>query len=305
MIAQASKLKDKILDIKYGRVKAGLKLGIPEIDEHIRFKKNLLIAIGHANVGKTTTLIYFYVLWAKMHGLKFLIWSSENSPESIMRKIIEFKMGKPIQESTDDAISNAVDWSNIHFKIIDVEDMYTYKALLKEAQSIKDAWDYDGLLIDPYNSLAKDPSILKMVGNAHEYDYQVLTELRIFTKSNNVQVCVNAHGVTSALRQVHYSGHEYEGLTRPLAMSDAEGGSKISSRADDIWTIHRYVQHNTEWMYSHLHVLKTKETETGGRPTSFEEPLKMRMTQNNVGFEFMGKDILHSKKPEANEILKF
>jgi hypothetical protein len=88
-------------------------------------------------------------------------------------------------------------------------------------------------------------------------------------------------------------------------MSDAEGGSKISSRADDIWAIHRYVQHNTEWMYSHIHVLKTKETETGGRPTSFEEPLKMRMTQNNVGFEFMGKDILHSKKPEANEILKF
>ena len=45
MIAQAKKLQDKILDIKYGRVKEGLKIGVPEIDEHIRFKKNLLIAI--------------------------------------------------------------------------------------------------------------------------------------------------------------------------------------------------------------------------------------------------------------------
>jgi len=296
MIAQAKKLQDKILDIKYGRVKEGLKIGIPEIDEHVRFKKNLLIAIGHANVGKTTTLIYFYVLWAKKHNLKFLIWSSENSPESILRKIIEFRMGKPIQEATDTLIDKAVEWSNQHFKIIEVEDLYTYKSLLKEAQQIKDAWSYDGLLIDPYNSLAKDAAVLKMVGNAHEYDYQVLTELRIFSKKNDVQVCVNAHGVTSALRQVHHSGHEYEGLTRPLAMSDAEGGSKISSRADDIWCIHRYVQHPTDWMYSHIHVLKVKENETGARPTTFEQPISLRMKINNVGFEYLGKDLIQENK---------
>jgi len=296
MIAQAKKLQDRILDIKYGRIKEGLKIGVPEIDEHIRFKKNVLIAIGHANVGKTTTLIYFYVLWAKKHNLKFLIWSSENSPESILRKIIEFRMGKPIQEATDTLIDKAVEWSNQHFKIIEVEDLYTYKGLLKEAQQIKDAWSYDGLLIDPYNSLAKDAAVLKMVGNAHEYDYQVLTELRIFSKKNDVQICVNAHGVTSALRQVHHSGHEYEGLTRPLAMSDAEGGSKISSRADDIWCIHRYVQHPTDWMYSHIHVLKVKENETGARPTTFEQPISLRMKINNIGFEYLGKDLIQENK---------
>lgn len=295
MIAQAKKLQDKILDIKYGRVKEGLKIGVPELDEHIRFKKNLLITIGHANVGKTTTLIYFYLLWAKLYGLRFLVWSSENTPESILRKIIEFYMGKPIQEANDEQINKAVSWSDDHFKIIEVEDLYTYKSLLKEAQQIKDAWNYDGLLIDPYNSLAKDAAILKMVGNAHEYDYQVLSELRIFTKKNNVQICVNAHGVTSALRQVHHSGHEYEGLTRPLSMSDAEGGSKISSRADDIWCIHRYVQSPTDWMYSHIHVLKIKENETGARPTSFEQPLRLRMKINNVGFEYMGRDLMHNQ----------
>ena len=75
-------------------------------------------------------------------------------------------------------------------------------------------------------------------------------------------------------------------------MSDAEGGSKISSRADDIWTIHRYVQHNTEWMYSHLHVLKTKETETGGRPTSIDDPIKLRALVNNVGFSINGVSVL-------------
>lgn len=295
MIAQAKKLQDKILDIKYGRVKEGLKIGVPEIDEFVRFKRSTLAAIGHANVGKTTTLMYFYVLWAKIHNLKFLIWSSENTPESILRKIIEFRMGKPIQEAPDELITKAVEWSNNHFKIIDVEDLYTYKSLLKEAQQIKDAWNYDGLLIDPYNSLSKDAAILKMVGNAHEYDYQVLSELRIFSKQNNIQVCVNMHGVSSSLRQVHHSGHEYEGLTRPLAMSDAEGGSKVSSRFDDVWCIHRYVASPTDWMYSHIHVQKVKENETGGRPTPFEQPIQLRMKVNNVGFEYMGRDLIHNE----------
>lgn len=297
MIAQAKKLQDKILDIKYGRVKEGLKIGIPEIDEHIRFKRNTLAAIGHANVGKTTTLIYFYVLWAKMHNLKFLIWSSENTPESILRKIIEFYMGKPIQKASDTLINNAVEWANSRFKIIDVEDLYTYKSLLKEAQQIKDAWNYDGLLIDPYNSLSKDAAILKMVGNSHDYDYQVLSELRIFSRKNNIQLCVNMHGVSSALRQVHHSGHEFEGLTRPLAMSDAEGGSKVSARFDDVWTLHRYVAHSTDWMYSHIHVQKIKENETGARPTPYEQPISLKMKVNNVGFEFLGKDLMHNTEP--------
>ena len=62
MIAQAKKLQDKILDIKYGRVKEGLKIGIPEIDEFLRYKQgNFNLIIGHANVGKTTVIIYLFV----------------------------------------------------------------------------------------------------------------------------------------------------------------------------------------------------------------------------------------------------
>jgi hypothetical protein len=56
-------------------------------------------------------------------------------------------------------------------------------------------------------------------------------------------------------------------------------------------------------MYSHLHVLKIKETETGGRCTPYEEPIRLRMSKNNVGFEFLGKNILHSKISELKDIL--
>jgi hypothetical protein len=56
-------------------------------------------------------------------------------------------------------------------------------------------------------------------------------------------------------------------------------------------------------MFSELHVLKIKETETGGRCTPYGEPLRLRMVKNNVGFEFLGQDILHSKKSEIEEVL--
>lgn len=301
MIAQSNAIKEKILDVKYGRVKEGLGMGIQGIDEYLRFKQgNFNLLIGHANTGKTTVICYLFVVWAIKHKLRFLIWSSENTPQSIVRKIIEFKMGKPIQEATDAQIEDAVNWCDSHFKVIDVEDLYTYKQLIKEAQAIKEAWNYDALLVDPYNSLAKDYNLLKAVGG-HEYDYQVASEFRMFAKTNNTTIFLNAHGVTEALRRTHPANHEYSNLSKPLSMADVEGGGKWGNRADDVICIHRYTSHPNEWMYSNLYVLKVKENETGGRPTPHEEPIRLKMKINNTGFEFMQKDIL-SKQPEKKLI---
>lgn len=306
MIAQASNIKQRILDIKHGRVKEGLKIGVPEIDEYIRLKLDgsINLICGHANVGKTTIICYLLTVWAEIHKTKVLVWSSENSSESIVRKIIEFKMGKPIHTAQEGEIDKALAWCDSNFKIIDVEDLYTYRTLLKEADAIKDAWDYDLLVIDPYNSLAKDQQEMRGLG-AHEYDYAVLSKLRLWSKKRMVTTWINVHGVTEALRRCHPKGHEYENLPMPLGLASIEGGGKFGNRVNDVICCHRYNSHPSEWMYTHLHVLKCKETETGGRCTPHEQPIKLRMTKNNVGFEFLGKDILHSKRSNVDEILKF
>jgi hypothetical protein len=173
--------------------------------------------------------------------------------------------------------------------------LYTYKDLLAEANAIKDAWDYNLCLIDPYNSLAKEPQDIKSLGG-HEYDYMVLTELRLFAKKRGISLFLNCHGNSEALRRTHPKSHEYENLPVPLGMASIEGGGKFGNRFNDCYCIHRYTGHPTEWMFTHLHVLKVKETETGGRCTPFEQPVKIRMKINNVGFEFAGQDILHNKK---------
>ena len=68
----------------------------------------------------------------------------------------------------------------------------------------------------------------------------------------------------------------------PIGLASVEGGGKWANRADDVICIHRYTSSPTDWMYSHLHVLKVKENETGGRCTPFEEPIRLRMAKNNV-----------------------
>ena len=298
MIVNSSSIFKKLLDIKHGRVKEGLKIGIPDIDEYLRYKQgNFNLLIGHANVGKTTVILYLFVIWALKHKKRFLIWSSENTPQSIQRKIVEFKMRKPITSAEDAEIEDALKWSDSHFKIIDVEELYTYGELLQEAREIKDAWDYDAILIDPYNSLIKDKQLYKEVGG-HEYDYQVSTEFRLFAKKNNITVFLNAHGVTEALRRLHPKGHEYEGLPMPLNMASVEGGGKWGNRCDDLICIHRYTSHPTDWVFSNLYILKIKEMETGGRCTPFDEPIKLRMEKNNIGFTFMDKDLLAKQKKE-------
>ena len=305
MLANLDSLNKHLLDIKYGRVKQGLKIGIPEIDEHLRFKSSQFnLIIGHANVGKTTVILYLMVLYTIKHNIKWLIFSAENSSQSVARKLIEFKTNQPINKLSDQEIKKELKWLNTVFQIIEVDDLYSYKDLLTEATLIKSQFKYDGLLIDPYNSLVKDKALLKGI-NSHEYDYQVATEFRLFCKHQKVSIWLNAHAVTEALRKTHAKDHEMQGLPMPPSLADVEGGGKWGNRADDVFTIHRYIQHPTDWMFSEIHVRKIKEVETGGRPTSLNEPIKLRMKVNNVGFEYAGTDLLDTEKRDINELLNF
>jgi len=303
MIATIKDLKEKVLDIKYDRIEQGKTLDIPEVDEWLRFKKGAFnICVGHANTGKTTVILYLMLAYALKHNLSWLIFSSENTDYSIARKLIEFKTATPVQKLPDARIEEELNWINDHFKIISVNKIYTARTLMEEAKKIKEVFDYDGLFIDPYNSLAKDAQLLRSVGG-HEYDYQIASEMRLFCKEYNVSMWLNCHAVTEALRRKHPQDHEFAGFPMPPSMADVEGGGKWGNRADDVVSVHRYTQHPERWMYSDIHVTKVKETETGGRPTPFDAPISFRMMPSNTAFTIAGRDIISVEKFDNN--LKF
>jgi len=292
MLINYEKVTAHLQDIRTGKIKEGLTLGVPEIDDYFRFKPSSFnIILGHSNTGKTTIVLYLMLAYAIKHQIKWLVFSSENEAYSIVRKLIEFLEERPIQDVPQKQFEKHSKFIYTHFKIIDSTKLYTYRELLDLCKVVKDAWNYQGLLIDPYNSLIKERKLITSVGG-HEYDYQATTELRIFAKKNKITIWVNTHANTSALRMVHRIDHEYAGHPIPPNAADVEGGGKFVNRADDFLVVHRYIQHPTEFMYSLLHVRKVKEVETGGRPTSIDEPIRLKALRNNVGFSINKMSIL-------------
>jgi len=275
---------NKLQDIRTGKIKEGLKLGFPTIDEWMRFKfGNFNIILGHANSGKTTLTLFFMLLYSIKHNIKWLVYSSENEPYSIIKKLIEFLAVKPINKITEDEFNKHKEFIFDHFKFIDINELHTYKSLIDLATVIKNAWEYQGFLIDPYNSLLKDRDTLKGI-SGHDYDYQATSEFRVFCKKHNVSIWLCTHAATEALRMKHNQNEDYAGHPKPPMASDVDGGGKFVNRADDFMVIHRYIQHPTDWMYSHIHIRKIKDIDSGGRPTALDTPIRVKSIINNVGF---------------------
>ena len=295
MIVNIAKTLDILKDIQQGKIKEGLGLGIKEIDTYIRFKRQFSVILGHANVGKTQTMLYLMYLYSLKHSIKWLIFSSENQPYSLYRKLIEFSTSLPLNKIPESTLQTELIKISQYFKIIDPSELYTYKGLLAEARKIRETYEFDGFLIDPYNSLVTDVNAAKL--GKHEYDYLATTEMLQFCNENNCAIWLNTHANTEALRRTHAASHEYAGHPIPPMASDVEGGGKFVNRVtDSFMVVHRYTQHETDWMYSHIHVRKVKDIDTGGKPTTLDNPIKLKSLRNNVGYEIDGKNLVQTIK---------
>ena len=89
----------KYLDsIRDGSFKLGLGIDCP-LDQYIRYKQGTFnVMAGHANVGKTKFILYYYLCLAIKHDKKFLIFSAENSTGGIKRDLIQLHSGKQLKE---------------------------------------------------------------------------------------------------------------------------------------------------------------------------------------------------------------
>jgi len=294
MLINYSEHIDKLNDFRKGKVQKAYALGNKEFDAAFRLVKgHLCFILGHNNVGKTHFTFYLMLLYAIKHNIKFLIFSSENEPYSLIRKLIEMREQKPINQIEESDYEESKEFVDRHFKFVDTNRQYTYKELLHLASNIKEAWEYDVLLIDPINSLRKD---LRNT-NGYEYNYEQLTEIRIFCKKYNIATWICCHAVTEALRRKHPTNHpNFPNQPIPPGSGDSEGGAVNSNRADEMICLHRYIYSPDAWMYTRMYVLKVKEINLGFKPTSFERPLLFKSTANNVGFEIGGINLVNIRK---------
>jgi len=267
------KQTDEYLELaRLNKIPLGLGLGI-HLDDHLRWKRGQFnIVLGHANVGKTYWVLWYFTALSVNHGLTHLINSSENRVEDLKIDIIELYTQKKITTLSENELTMAKDWISKHFDFVDTSKLRTLDEFMKQVKTVPNFRDYDNLMIDPHNSFIKPFGV-----NSHDYDYQMASKLRQYAKQTSTTIYLCVHGVTDALRKVHPKGHDFEGLTTPCNAADAEGGGKWVNRADDFINVHRYTQSPSDWMYSDIHVRKVKNTRSGGRPTFIDDPVRFQL----------------------------
>jgi hypothetical protein len=259
--------QDDLLELlRQDKIPLGKGIGV-SLDNHLRFKEGTFnIILGHANVGKTYWLLWYLLTLSVKYNLKHLIYSSENSVFGIKRNLIELCAKKRIKDMSEDELNN-------YKNFIEAQKAWTIEDFMREVQELG---KYDALMIDPHNSFLRPKG-----SNAHDYDYEMATRLRLFAKKTNTSIYLCIHAATDALRKTHKDG-EYNGLPMPPSMADAEGGGKWGNRADDFLVIHRYPAHESSWMFTEIHVKKVKETETGGAPTFLNTPVLFRLEYGTI-----------------------
>ena len=239
---------------------------------------------GIDNVGKTKFIWWLKMIAAMYYGHQFVIFASENTIGSCMRALMQFYWGKPLygfNKMNDLEYQIAKAFVEKHFKLIKAqEDLFNYKDIINMTKIARQ--EYPNLvdtMLDPYNSLKIDLSGFSKL-NTHEYHYEALSEMKAYGQQTNYGWTINHHAVTAAARAKD-GEKKY-----PVApnKADTEGGQKVANKADDFVTIHRITQHPTDWMITEFHVRKIKETDTGGRPTPIDQPVKFEMYRNGSAF---------------------
>lgn len=246
--------------------------GIHGLDEHCPYKQGQLTCIiGHTTVGKTTLIVF--LLSRLLAKRKLIIYSAENRISQLARMIISFFWATRRYESY-------FQWLRERVLFIRHAKQFTYQDMLEQIAISDDiGFNADCILIDPYNALKVDR---KAGANSHEYHYEAIEDMRIFTMQTRKSIFLNCHTVTDAQR---VKPNEFGEIAPPI-MSDVEGGAKFPNKADDVWVIHRHLYHVDEYerFVSMLYVGKVRNTEGGGRPTGWKTPLRFRFNSDWTGF---------------------
>lgn len=263
-----------------GTFKMGNGTGFPELDKYYRFKDAQLdMILGHDNAGKSVVSWYFSVLDCVFNDQKYLIFAGENKTGAVKSRIIEFYTGKAITVLAESELKMADVWFRSHYDLVRNDEIFNYADMINIGKKMLKKKKYTKFIIEPYNVLDKK------TGNEHQYDYRAMIDFRMFIRQTGVGLLLNVHAATEALRRTYPKEHEWWGYTMPPNKADTEGGGKFPNKADNFIVVHRMADHETEWMWTEIHIQKIKENETGGQRTLKNKPFKMRLTNGGYGFE--------------------
>ena len=282
MILDQKEINQYLQDYHNGKIAMGQGIGLKALDDNLRHKQGQLTIInGLDNVGKTISILWYFLALSIKHGNKWIVYSGENKGGQLVRQLIQFMTGKYLQDLTLAEVFHAELKIKEWFTFLDNERLYKSTDLFK----IFADGDYNGCLIDPFTGMDREYT--------HAANYGFLNECRLFCNSSNKSLYVNTHVVSEAARRTYAEGSEYAGYPFPPSKSQSEGGQPFGNRTDDFLTFHRLVGHPAMGTKTMMFVRKIKDTETGGAVSPIDKPILLEFN-NGLGFTIDGINPLTS-----------
>jgi hypothetical protein len=271
---------NKDLNLPFDKVKnisdtPGKFCGIDSISDIFSWKKGFsYLWTGSPNTGKTTMVLFMFLVMSLRYGYKWCIWSPEMIDTYIKNKSVVYHAkdliylmiwtltGKTPYEYyakkhntellNQSEIESAYNWITDHFKFIEVNDR-TPAGLIEAFKDFNDNNNFDGFLVDPWKSVKQD-----MNTRADLWLEDVLMEFKKFSYETNSIMNFVVH--PKALKDYK----DADGTFRVITPFDLNGGAAWSNSMDVIISLRR-LEDRTEW-YSH----KIRKQHLIGKRGSYE-----------------------------------
>jgi len=266
---------------KEGKIKLGLETECA-LDDYFRFKrKQLNIILGHDNVGKTYWFEWYMLVLALKHGLKFCVWSGENSTGQLLRDMIQMYKGRNFKNLSLNEIRSTSAYLEQFFTFVDNRKLYKPEQLLEIFKDV----DCDACIIDPFTGLDRAMN--------YEGNYRFLNICRQFCNITGKTIYVSTHPNTESGRSgnLYPENHEWKGHLKPPLKDHVEGGKSFLNRCDDMIVIHRLIKHETMKYETMISTEKIKDKDSGGALTELNMPLLFNFN-SGLGFTIQGVDPL-------------
>jgi hypothetical protein len=279
-------------DVKHLKDSPGKYCGVDQIANMFSWKKGMsYLFTGTPNTGKTTMVLFLYLIMSLRHGYKWCIWSPEMEDSYLDHGSIEYhskdliytlmwtmagvtpydfyskKHGTNLM--SDEEKRTAYNWVVDHFKYIHLGDR-TPAGIMEGFVEINDKYKVDGFLLDPWKSVKQN-----MDKRSDLWLEDALMDFKTFSLETNSIMTFVVH--PKSMRDYR----EADGNFRVITPMDLNGGAAWNNSMDVIISLRRMAD-RTEW---HSH--KIRKQHLVGIPGMYDQ---ITFDMNTYRFYFMGDD---------------
>lgn len=279
-------------EIKDIEAAPGKYCGVDEISDIFSWKKGFsYLFTGSPNTGKTTMVLYLYLIMAKRYGWKFCVWSPEMidvdqkgkdvlyHAKDLIYLLIWTLYGKTpyafyaqkhgCDLLTDEEIESAYSWITEHIHFLKINDR-TPSGIIDAFNDFHSKHNYDGFLLDPWKNVKQN-----ITGRSDIWLEDVLFEFKKFQLETNTVLSYIVH--PKGLKDYKDADDNF----RVITPFDLNGGAAWQNSMDVIVSLRRLDVY-TEW-----HSQKVRKEHLIGQRGSYE---KITFDKDTYRFYFDGND---------------